>query len=93
MGDLDGGVRDLGGSFQQLRLVARCEPSDPGGCVRAGLSPASGATVIRDHAAAGKDPAGAGNGTKNLEFGLISESGHWVTGRVPVLIKWTFLRY
>ena len=75
MGDLDGGVRDLGGSFQQLRIAARREPSDPSGCVCAGLSAPPGAAVICDHTAAGKDPTGAGNGTKNLEFGLISEKG------------------
>ena len=75
MGDFDGGVRHLGGSVQQLRPAAGGEPGDSGGCVRSGLSASSGATFICDYAVAGEDPAGTGNGSKDLEFGLSSHMG------------------
>jgi len=54
MGDFDGRMRDLDRRIQQLRAHSG-EPSNPGGCVRAWVSPAAGATDLRDHVAAKED--------------------------------------
>ena len=93
MGDFDGGVRHFWRGIQQLCVATGREPGDSRGCVRSGLSASAGAAFICNYFAAGKDPAGAGNGQKDVEFGLISEDGALVTGRVPAACKWIFLPY
>src|ERR1700677_225293 len=59
MGHIDGRMRHFGWRVQQLRAASGRQSGGSRGCLRSGVPAAPGAADLRDHAAAGKDPARA----------------------------------